>query len=312
MPAHDPQDPRLGSCIEFATGTAPSLWPGRPVLLGFAEDEGVRRNGGRPGAIEAPREIRHWLERLTPWDGVTGADLADLRLLDLGDVDTTGGLEASQQTLGEVIAALRRAGAVPVVLGGGHETAFGHYLGHVSTGEPVGIINLDAHLDVRPYPGGRGHSGSPFRQVLEHPTAPLPGDRYVCLGAQPFSVSRSHTDYVRARGGRVHWCDAVRGQLLAHFADESARLRGSGCSVHLSLDCDVVRAADVPGVSAPNPLGLDGVEVAACLRQAGADAAVVGLDVVEINPAFDIDGRSARWAALAIWNFLAGLTQRSS
>jgi formiminoglutamase len=280
------------------------------VLVGFPQDEGVRRNGGRPGAAAAPAAIRRWLQRLTPWDGSTGADLAALRVLDLGDVDTITDLEASQQALGEVTGALLRAGAVPLVLGGGHETAFGHYLGHIHAGQPVGIINLDAHLDVRPYPGGRGHSGSPFRQALEHPTHPLPGERYVCLGAQPGSVSRDHAAYVRDRGGTIHWCNEVRGQLAAHLARASVRLQTAGCRIHLSLDCDVVRAADVPGVSAPNALGLDGVEVAGCLRQAGADAAVVGLDVVEINPSFDVDGRSARWAAVALWHFLAGLAQR--
>jgi len=55
-------------------------------------------------------------------------------------------------------------------------------------GRAVGVVNLDAHLDVRPFPPGQGHSGSPFRQALEHPTHPLPGDLYCCLGAQPFGV----------------------------------------------------------------------------------------------------------------------------
>jgi formiminoglutamase len=272
----------------------------------------VRRNHGRPGAAEAPREIRRWLYRLTPWDGAQDADLSRLGLLDLGDLRIDKDLEATQAALGEVVGALLLTGAVPIVLGGGHETAYGHYLGYVRARQPVGIINLDAHLDVRPWLLGRGHSGSPFRQALEHPDQPLRGDRYVCLGAQPSSASREHALYVRGKGGTIRWAAEVRGRLLESFTRECERLVGTGCPVHVTLDSDVVRAADVPGVSAPNPLGLPGEEVAACARLAGASPAVSSFDIVEINPSLDPDGRSTRWAAVAVWHFLAGLTRRTA
>src|SRR5207248_6597570 len=120
----------------------------------------------------APDAIRAHLYRLTAWDGVTGTDLAGVGLADLGNVRAGDDLEAAQRRLGEAVAGVLRAGAVPVVLGGGHETAFGHFLGYTAAGVEVGIVNVDAHLDVRPYPAG-GHSGSPFRQALEHPDRPL-------------------------------------------------------------------------------------------------------------------------------------------
>jgi formimidoylglutamase len=284
--------------------------------VGFPQDEGVRRNHGRPGAAEAPREIRRWLYRLTPWDGTQDADLNALRLLDLGDVRVDGtpdnDLEATQGALAEVVGALLLAGSVPIVLGGGHETSYGHYLGYVRARRPVGIINLDAHLDVRPWQPGQGHSGSPFRQALEHPGQPLRGDRYVCLGTQSFSASKEHIEYLRKIGGIIRWASEVRGRLLDAFSRESERLAATGCSVHVTFDSDVVRAADVPGVSAPNPLGLGGEEVAACARLAGASPAVSSFDIVEINPSLDRDGQSTRWAAVAIWHFLAGLTRRTS
>src|SRR5437016_5225101 len=60
----DPDDPRLGDLIEFWRGDPAALRPGRAVLIGFPQDEGVRRNHGRAGAAEAPGEIRRWLYRL--------------------------------------------------------------------------------------------------------------------------------------------------------------------------------------------------------------------------------------------------------
>jgi formiminoglutamase len=309
-----PGDPCLGRCVEFWAGGLPALRPRRPVLIGFPQDEGVRRNGGRPGAAAAPAEIRRWLYRLTSWDGSTanGTDLAPLAPLDLGNLRMEGDLEATQHALGDVVGAILGARAVPIVLGGGHETALGHYLGYVQAGVPVGVINLDAHLDVRPAPDGKGHSGSAFRQAFEHPARPLPASRYVCLGAQPHAVSREHLQDVRGRGCRVRWAADLAGNLTQTFAAESGRLRDERCAVYVSLDADVVRSADVPAVSAPNPLGLDGAEVAACARRAGSTPGVTSFDLVEINPGLDRDGQSARWAAAAVWSFLAGLAGRPS
>lgn len=305
-----PDDPRLGEVVEFWQGDRAALVPGRAVLLGFPQDEGVRRNGGRPGAAEAPDEIRHWLYRLTPWDCQANISLTDPPPLDLGNARVSGTLEDTQAVLGDIVAAVLQSGAIPIVLGGGHESAYGHFLGYAAEQRRVGIINIDAHLDLRPPLDGKGHSGSPFRQALEHRTYPLPGEYYVCLGAQPHSVSRQHWLFAREQGCTIRWWNEVRQALERHFLIEHNRLTAAGCQVYLTLDADAAQAAEVPGVSAPNVTGLSGAEVAACARTAGSLPHVSSFDLVEINPRLDRDGQSARWGALAIWNFLIGLASR--
>jgi formiminoglutamase len=202
-----------------------------------------------------------------------------------------------------------------VVLGGGHETAYGHYLGYVAARRrrrPVAIVNLDAHLDLRPTAGGLGHSGSPFRQAMEHPEFPLAGENYVCLGAQPGAVSFDHWRYARDRGCVVRWADSLRRSLVRKWMRERDRLAAAGCQIYVSVDADAVQLSDVPAVSAPNPLGLSGERVAACAQVAGASPEVSSFDLVEINPSLDRDGQSTRWAALVVWNFLVGLALRHS
>jgi formiminoglutamase len=307
-----PDDPRLGEVVEFWHGDPAALRPGRAVLVGFPQDEGVRRNHGRVGSAAAPHDIRHALYRLTPWDGAHDADLAALPPLDAGNVHIAGTLEDTQLALGEVVGGILTAGAVPVVLGGGHETAYGHYLGYLAAGLEVAILNLDAHLDVRPFPEGHGHSGSPFRQALEHPARPLPGPNYVCLGAQPHGVSRAHLRYLLDRGGVVRWACESRGVLARHFEEQAERLASLGCRAYVTIDADVVQAAEVPGVSAPNALGLAGAEVAECAYLAGLSPRVSSLDLVEVNPRLDHDGQSVRWAAVVVWHFLAGLVRRQA
>jgi formiminoglutamase len=305
-----PDDPRLGEVVVFWSGEPYVPLPGQAVLLGFPQDEGVRRNHGRCGAAEAPGQIRTFLYRLTAADPRSGCSLRQVRPIDMGNVRITGGLEQSQDALAEVVADLLTCGAVPIVLGGGHETAYGHYLGYVRAGLPVGIVNIDAHLDVRPLIDGQGHSGSPFRQAMEHPEQPLPGSRYVCLGAQPHAVSLAHSDYVQQRGGVIGWRDEVRGSLGSFFSRESERFQVAGCRLYLSLDADVIQVSEMPGVSAPNSLGLAGAEVLSLVEQAGRSSGVSSFDLVEINPRFDRDSQSSRWAALAICHFLRGLCFR--
>jgi formiminoglutamase len=312
-------DPRLGQIVDFWQGNPANVTPGRAVLVGFPQDEGVRRNHGRQGAARAPDDIRRWLYRLTPAYIAPGAeqgganrivDLCDTAPLDVGNVRIHGDLESSQEALGEVVGGILDAGAIPIVLGGGHETAYGHFLGYVRSGKPCRIVNLDAHLDVRPFSSGLGHSGSPFRQILEHPSGMLVPAGYACLGAQPSGISRHHLAYLENRGGRVHWADEVRGRLLDCFTRERDRLAGAGASVYFTVDADVVNIADVPGVSAPNVLGLAGAEVAACALAAGRSPQISSFELVEINPIFDRDGQSSRWAALVIWHFLIGAAMR--
>lgn len=297
-----PDDPRLGQVVTAWTRGDPLA--GRPVIIGFPQDEGVRRNGGRVGAAGAPALIRRYLHRLVA--------IPALGVLDAGDISITADLEASQDALAEVVADVLRQGGIPIVLGGGHETAYGVFLGHQRAGQPVAMLNLDAHLDVRPTLDGLGHSGSPFRQMLDHPAHPLSGDAYACIGAQPYSVSVQHLDEVRKRGGLVKWSEAVRGGLALAIREWSEQRTPTGAGVHLSVDADVVSAADVPGVSAPNPTGLSGWEVAAACQQAGELPSTRSLELVELNPRFDVDDRSSRWGAVAVWHFLAGLALRSS
>lgn len=304
------EDPRLGEVMSSWDAPLEEVPAGRPVFVGFPQDEGVRRNGGRPGAAEAPQQLRNWLHRLVRIDPVRGVDLASLQVIDVGDVQVSTDLEASQADLAGVLAVLLRRQCVPLVLGGGHETAYGIYLGYVEAQVPMGVVNVDAHLDVRPTLAGLGHSGSPFRQAMEHERMPLCGSRYSCFGAQPFAVSRLQAEYVQSRGGTIRWCSEVTDRLVCEVRDWLEKRDSQALAMHLSIDADVVEASTVPGVSAPNPVGLRGAELLSLAYAAGTWQSIRSMELVEINPSLDRDGSSARWGALVIWHFLCGLAER--
>jgi formiminoglutamase len=298
---HDADDPRVGSLL--GTGTTPD--EARVVLVGFPTDEGVRRNGGRVGAAQGPEAIRRVLWRLTP-DAEQHEEFTRLlrETADLGDVPVTGDLEADQDRLGRVLAPHLTRGAVAVVLGGGHETAYGHFLGYAHAGRRVHLLNWDAHMDVRPLKDGRGHSGSPFRQALEHPSGACQG--YTVAGLNPPSAARAHLDYLASHGGEAHFNTAISFYAIEgiYAARENATLA--------SFDLDAVDQGAAPGVSAPATAGLSVHVWLHAAYQAGVCSTVGSMDVVELCPPHDPDGRTARLAARTVWEFLRGLSRRLS
>ncbi len=298
-PQTSPDDPRLGRWLGLNRLNDAT----RVALVGFPTDEGVRRNGGRPGAADGPRALREALYRMTP-DAATPGPFVGLleRTVDVGDVATSGDLEGDQDRLGAAVGALLERGVVPVVLGGGHETAYGHFLGYVRARRPVHLLNWDAHADLRRTRGGRGHSGTPFRQALEHSSGVCRS--YTVAGLHPWRVAAAHLDVLREHVATTVFLDALTAGRARSVAS------GMAGPALASFDLDLVDAAAAPGVSAPGTGGLDPRTWLAAADACGRSDAFTSFDVVELNPRHDEDGRTAALAALTVWHLLRGLAVR--
>ena len=270
----------------LSDGAAPGV-----ALLGFACDEGVRRNQGRVGAVEGPTALRRALCNLA-WHGVRPVH-------DAGDVVIEEeALEEAQAELGAHVARLLSAGHLPVVLGGGHEVAYGSFLGlaaHLGRTTPrLGVVNLDAHLDLR---AGRASSGTPFRQIAEGCAERGWPFRYLCLGVDQAANTAALLDTAARLG--AGWrldrdCTATR---LADLRGLLAAFLELVDQVHLTVDLDAFPGHLAPGVSAPATLGLP-LEVAeALLEDVAASGKLALFEVAELNPRLDVDGRTAKVAA---------------
>ena len=300
LPRTDAEDPRIGSIIGRKVK---EIQDARVILLGFPSDEGVRLNGGRPGASLAPDSIRQILYSLTP-DAQNHDVFVDLleHTIDLGNQTLEGVLETNQEQLGEMLAGILHRGAIPIILGGGHETTFGHFLGYVYAGQSVSILNIDAHPDVRPLINERGHSGSPFRQALLYLSGTCTG--YTVVGLVPQSTAKAHLDFIHAHDGHYVWSHDLTGEWISRFFDEADQRHIA------SFDIDAVDQAFAPGVSAPAGIGLSKQQWLEAAFLAGRCTSVRSLDIVELNPHHDIDSKTARLAALTVWYMLKGLAVR--
>jgi formiminoglutamase len=257
------------------------------ALLGLPDDTGVRMNHGRTGAAGGPQAFRAALSRYGAADSATGPLP---RVFDAGDIMPTGSLEKTHARVTEATAALLDRGLFPIAIGGGHDLTFPFVRAVVAKFPKLAGVYFDAHLDVRETAG----SGMAFRRLLEDC-----GVTALHLhGFQPLVNSREHLAWFRAHGGRTH-LDPDRISLPASK------------DLFVSFDLDVLDAAHAPGVSALNPAGWSVREAEAWMLACGAEKRVRCFDLMELNPAHDPEGRTARVAAHLFLSFLQGFASRT-
>jgi formiminoglutamase len=261
------------------------------VLIGFCSDEGVRRNGGRIGAAAGPEALRSALANLA-WHGRSP-------LYDTGDIVCADGqLEVAQQALADQVASVLRAGHQPLVMGGGHDVAWGTWQGIVasSTHLPrIGIINVDAHFDLRQ--SSQAHSGTPFAQIHRDCVARQMPFNYLCLGVSTLANTAALFDTANVTG--TTWILDEHFTMWNRPAVENtvAKFLGNVDLVYLTLCLDAFPASIAPGVSAPAARGveIDIVEwLIDLIHQRGR---LHVAEIAELNPQFDQDHRSAKLAA---------------
>ncbi|MED3995822.1 formimidoylglutamase [Peribacillus frigoritolerans] len=277
---------RLAPILELATSSNASRTFG---LIGFKCDEGVKRNKGRVGAAKGPDHIRQSLAKLPchlP---------SQTELVDAGDVicESTE-MEAAQSQLGSAVARILESKAIPIILGGGHETLYGHYLGIRKSIGPkarLGIINIDAHFDMRPYEKETS-SGTMFKQILDEDQS----CGYLCVGIQKQgntkalfeTAERSNVDYILEEDLSLYEMDETK-RRINEFAKENDYIM-------LTLCTDVIDSAYAPGVSAPSPFGLDPKLVRAIIRHIVSNEKILSFDISEVNPSLDENNKTVTLA----------------
>lgn len=296
--AEAPNALRLFQTIRQGVESDPQATPPKIALLGFACDEGIRRNQGRTGAAAAPDALRRALANLASHTGHD--DLIDLGTLIVDDQQ----LEQAQQALTDKVVACQRQQLRTLVLGGGHETAYAHgmgiYLAHPT--RRVGIINFDAHLDLRSHP--QATSGTPFKQLADYCQSQQRPFHYLCVGASLAANTQALVEQAHQLGVDIIWdtdCHTSQVEwIIRQLKDFIQR-----CDViYLTIDLDVLPAWQMPGVSAPAAYGLPLETLLLLLATLSRHPELHAVDLVEYNPALDPQQVGARVAARIIWQLL--------
>jgi agmatinase len=254
----------------------------------------------RSGARFGPHAIRHASRMLV--DGAHPGSWIDPAALPVADVgDFSIALGDIQKSL-----ALIEQQAKPfehlITLGGEHGITLPLLRAlHARRGEAVGLVHFDAHVDTWPDSFGQTHGhGSPFyHAILEGLIDPL---RTVQVGIRS-PVQREVWDWTLAQGVTILSAEEVHEMGPRTAAARVLDVLGRSAA-YLTCDIDVLDPAFAPGTGTPEVGGLASWQVQAILRRLG-DVAFVGMDIVEVAPAYDVSEITALAAATMVWEYLS-------
>nr|AUN37250.1 formiminoglutamase [uncultured bacterium] len=296
---HDPNDPRMGEVARFDPAEYQSS---EIVIIGCPQDEGVKRNGGRPGAAEAPKAIRRQFYKLTTMN-------LRRRIFDIGNVELGGSLEEVHDRLTSVVTQILRDGKRLIVLGGGNDISYadGRAVAEVYGKDWWIGVNIDSHLDVRI--AEERNSGTPYRQLLEE--GHIRPDYFYEVAFQSHFCSPVYYNYIRdldvnriplellrsRSEADLELKEMIKGKFIGH---------SSSLNTFFGFDMDAVRMADAPGTSAPSPLGLKASEFIQLVKYAASLANTKVIEFTEVNPNFDIDDRTTKLVAIGMHRFCTG------
>ena len=282
---------------------APELDNQHFALCGIPFDGAVTN---RPGARFGPQEIRR--ASLMLCDGIHPLfDVSPLgHLGDAGDMRLP-----NASPLAEVRAAIQQQAASLmaahhcVFIGGDHSVTLPLLRALHAQHGPVALVHFDAHCDTWSThfdePSGHGTwTYEAFQEGLVDRT------KTVQIGIRS-SGERAAREYVADQGGLIYTARALRGkdgEQLSPILDAiKARIGNTPC--YLTLDIDCLDPAFAPGTGTPEPGGLTSSQLMTCLEEL-APLNLVGMDCVEVAPAYDHAELTSNAAAQFIWTYLCG------
>lgn len=262
-------------------------------ILGYACEEGVKRNQGRIGTATAPDIIRKMMGSLS------NHFKNDVDIIDIGNINCVNGdLEKTQSFTSSRITQIIEKKYFNISLGGGHDLAYAHYNGikKYLPKATIGIINLDAHFDLR-VPEGKGNSGTPFYQIAKE------NDhfKYLCLGIQEEANNKILFETAHKLGVDFIKNTEFTMRHINHIDTTLTNFINTVDYVYLSIDLDGFSSAYAPGVSAPSPFGFSPSIALHTIEKICNSKKLISADVVELNPIYDIDNCTAKLAARLIY-----------
>ena len=303
----DPSLIRLHQNVQIIEINALKPTPGirNVIFLGFASDEGVRRNQGRAGSATGPYLLREACSNLPVHHSQR------LHLLDTGNIATiNGNLEEARKYLSQAVALIIANEGFPIVLGGGHAVVVGHYNG-LKTKLPdkkIGIINFDAHFDLR-MPGETGpNSGTAFYEISRLCQQKGESFHYMAIGIQRSANSKWLFEEAGKTGTNYIPVENINSLEIREAQEKISQFAAQVDALYLSFDLDVFSSAIAPGVNAPTAAGIfyDG-NFRRLLQACFASGKVISMDIAELNPVYDLDNRTAKLGAQIIFDSLLAL-----
>ena len=275
------------------------------ALVGVPFDAGSEN---RPGQRHGPREIRNMSSMTRSVHHVTKINPYELcRIADMGDVPFPQAfdLERSHADITRFYDTIREARVAPLSAGGDHSISL-PILRAIAVEEPVGMVHIDAHTDTCDEElGSRFTHGTPFRRAVEEGL--LDPKRVVQIGIRGAQNSEEGWAFSLDSGMRVIYMEEFS-QLGVEAVIAELRCRTGNGPTYVSFDVDSLDPAFAPGTGTPEIGGMTTIEAQRLLRGLRG-LHLIGGDVVEVSPPFDLSGNTALVGATMMYEILCVLAE---
>ena len=272
-------------------------------FIGIPLDVGT---SNRPGTRFGPKQIRAESVMLRPYNMWTRAAPFDsLRIADIGDVPiNTFDLKDAVRRIEAFYDIVLTHPVIPMTLGGDHTLTLPVLRSIAKKHGPVGLVHIDAHADINDHMFGEPIAhGTPFRRAFEEGL--IDADHTFQIGLRGTGYTAEDFDWARDKGFTV-----VQAEELWHKSAtpliEDIRGKMGTRPVYLTFDIDSLDPAYAPGTGTPEIGGLTSVQAIELIR--GCQGLnLVGCDLVEVSPPYDLQGNTALLAANLIFEMLCVL-----
>ncbi len=275
-------------------------------LIGVPWDGGTTN---RAGARHGPRQIRdlstlarnvHHATGIKPFHLCNCADLGDAPVNPVDIDDTLARIEA-------FFAGVVGQGIIPLSAGGDHLVTL-PIMRALCRERPVGMVHFDAHTDTwdRYFGESKYTHGTPFRRAIEEGL--LDPKRTVQIGIRGALYTDTDKQWGIDQGIRVIEIEEYHDLGIEGTIAEARRVVGDG-PTYVSFDVDALDPVYAPGTGTPEIGGLTTYDAQQMIRGLRG-LNLVGGDVVEVSPPFDMSGNTALVAVTMLFEILCLLAER--
>ncbi len=275
------------------------------ALIGIPWDGGTTN---RAGARHGPREVRNQSSLMRAAHHASGiapfsiANVADVGDLSVNPINLLDGLKLIETGMAQIVA----SGALPLSCGGDHLTTL-PVLRALAKSGPVGLIHFDAHSDTNDsYFGDNPFThGTPFRRAIEEGL--LDPHRIVQIGIRGSVYDPGEHDWAKAQGIRIIYMEEFVRRGVGEVMAEARNIVGDA-PTYVTFDVDSIDPSMAPGTGTPEIGGFTTREAQEMVRLL-AGVNIIGADVVEVAPPFDLAGMTALVGATMMFELLCVMAE---
>lgn len=262
------------------------------AIIGVTESRNSENN---EGCQNAPDAVRRYLYQLY------GGSF-DVRVVDLGNIDPGHTTEDTYFALRTTIDALIRKNIIPIIIGGSQDLTYPQFLGYKDLEQTINVVAVDSVFDLGNPDEDILNTSYLGKIILHQPNYLF---NYSNIGYQTYLVDQTSLQMMNKL-----YFDVYRlGQVRDKIEEAEPVIRQADM---ITFDITAIKHSDAPANPNASPNGFYAEEACQMMRYAGMNDKLSSIGIYELNPDFDVSGKTSHLAAQMIWCFMDGYYGRKS